>query len=97
MYCNNAHPPRGQRVPRDTPHGNVTEVESSHGRDQPRARWIQPVSTIVSILLMFGLIMTAVACNVWCLDGDDDEVSLRGDSTLDVEMAVCQDMEASDT
>lgn len=60
------------------------KVESSH-EGAPRARWIQPLSTILSILFMFCLIMAVVACNIWCLEGD--EVSSHGDSILDIELA----------
>lgn len=38
------------------------------------------------ILLMFGFIMAAVACNVWCLDSGGDDLSSRGDSVLDLEV-----------
>lgn len=69
---------------------NVTNEEASsstnRGSGNTQPKWIQTLSTILCILIMFGLIMAAVACNVWCLDGDDD-LSSRGDSILDLELA----------
>nr|WEG68842.1 membrane protein UL124 [Mastomys natalensis cytomegalovirus 1]WEG68978.1 membrane protein UL124 [Mastomys natalensis cytomegalovirus 1]WEG71206.1 membrane protein UL124 [Mastomys natalensis cytomegalovirus 1] len=70
---------------------NITrKVEGSSGEEYgKRAKWVQPLSTIFSILFMFGFIMAAVACNVWCMGGDD--LSSHGDSIMDIEMASTAD------
>ncbi|AFX83434.2 e124a, partial [Murid betaherpesvirus 8] len=78
------------RTKRSTHEINGTlDVGVSSVRENRPARWIQPLSTILAILFMFGFIMVAVACNIWCMNGDD--LSSHGDSILDIELASSSD------
>ncbi|ACE95299.1 hypothetical protein [Murid betaherpesvirus 1] len=79
---------RGKRDLRSTSNNTQELTESSTGKEHHSRppRWLQPLSTIFCILLIFGLIMAAVACNIWCVNTGDD-LSSHGDSILDIELA----------